>query len=104
MSMDVVLEERGEEIVLFFEIESEGLDAQTFGNALITFDEIYRSINSIINPGLEIEVEFIRSDTGSIKSDSEDDQEGFSDAVGRSVRIDRVPFPTRASSERDHVR
>ena len=66
--MDVVLEESGEEIVLYFEIESEGLGAQTFGNALISFDEIYRAISSIINPGLDIEIEFIRSDQGSIRA------------------------------------
>ena len=68
MSMDVVLEEDGESIVLFFDIESEGLDAQTFGNALISFDELYRSINSILNPGLEVEIEFIRSDQGSVRA------------------------------------
>lgn len=68
MSMDLVLEASGEEIVLYFEIESEGLDAQTFGNALISFDEIYRAINGILNPGVEVEIEFIRSDQGSIRA------------------------------------
>src|SRR6266496_5244315 len=68
MSMDIMLEASGEEIVLYFDVESEGLDAQTFGNALISFDELYRAINSIINPGVEVEIEFIRSDKGSIRA------------------------------------
>src|SRR4051812_39255203 len=68
MSMDLVLDASGEEIILYFDIESEGLDAQTFGNALILFDELYRSINAILNPGVEIEIEFIRSDRGSIRA------------------------------------
>src|ERR1700730_15151533 len=68
MTMDIVIDARGEEIVLYFEIGSEGLDAQTFGNALISFDELYHAINSIINPGVDVEIEFIRSDQGSIRA------------------------------------
>jgi hypothetical protein len=69
MSMDTALAEAsGEEIVLYFDIESDGLDAKTFGNALISFDELYRAINGVLNPGVEIEIEFIRSDQGSIRA------------------------------------
>jgi hypothetical protein len=68
MSMDVVVESSGEEIVLYFQIDADGVDAQTFGNALVSFDELYRAINGILNPGFEIEIEFIRSDQGSIRA------------------------------------
>lgn len=68
MSMSFVLEERGEEIILYFDIESVGLNAETFGNALISFDELYRSINAIINPGVDVEIDFIRSEEGSIRA------------------------------------
>lgn len=68
MSMDVAVEADGEEIVLYFSISSEGVNAQTFGNALISFDGLYRSINEVLNPGSEIEIEFIRSDQGSIRA------------------------------------
>jgi hypothetical protein len=68
MSMELVLDTSGEEIVLYFDIESEGLDAQTFGNALLSFDELYRAINEILNPGVEVEIDFIRSDRGSIRA------------------------------------
>lgn len=68
MSADVVLEASNEEILLYFNIEGQGLDAQTFGNALLTFDELYRAINAIVNPGNEIEVDFISSDQGSIRA------------------------------------
>lgn len=68
MAIDIVLDGSGEEIVLYFEIESEGLHAQTFGNALLAFDELYRSINSVVNPGVEVDVEFIRSDQGSVRA------------------------------------
>ncbi len=37
MSMDFAVESDGEEIVLYFSIDAEGVDAQTFGNALISF-------------------------------------------------------------------
>lgn len=66
--MTVLAEYHGEEIILYFDIASDGLDAQTFGNALISFDQLYRAINEVLNPGLEIEVEFIRSDQGSIRA------------------------------------
>jgi hypothetical protein len=66
--MDVTLMDTGEEIVLYFDIHSEGIDAQTFGNALISFDQLYRAISGIINPGIEVEIEFIRSDKGSIRA------------------------------------
>jgi hypothetical protein len=68
MSMDIAVEHDGEEIVLYFSIDAEGVDAQTFGNALISFDRVYRAINGVLNPGLEIEIEFIRSDRGSIRA------------------------------------
>jgi hypothetical protein len=68
MSADISLEASDEEILLYFKIDGAGLDAQTFGNALLTFDELYRAINSIVNPGREIEVDFIRSDQGSIRA------------------------------------
>jgi hypothetical protein len=68
MSMDFAVESDGEEIVLYFSIDAEGVDAQTFGNALISFDSLYRAISGVLNPGLEIEVEFIRSDQGSIRA------------------------------------
>lgn len=45
MSMDVAVEFDGEEIVLYFSIDADGVDAQTFGNALISFDGLYRAIN-----------------------------------------------------------
>jgi hypothetical protein len=66
--MDIAIESSGEEIVLYFKIDAEGVDAQTFGNALISFDELYRAINGILNPGVEVEIEFIRSDRGSIRA------------------------------------
>jgi hypothetical protein len=68
MSADVTLEASDEEILLYFKIDGDGLAAQTFGNALLTFDELYRAINSIANPGREIEVDFISSDQGSIRA------------------------------------
>jgi hypothetical protein len=68
MSMDIAVASDGEEIVLYFSINAEGVDAQTFGNALISFDGLYRAINGVLNPGLEIEIEFIRSDQGSIRA------------------------------------
>lgn len=68
MSADVALEAGGEEILLFFEIDGAGLDAQTFANALLSFDELYRAFDAIANPGREIEVDFIRSDQGSIRA------------------------------------
>ncbi|MGD9924720.1 MAG: hypothetical protein AB7O60_08250 [Variibacter sp.] len=57
-----------DEIVLYFDIFTEGLDASTFGHALIAFEELYRAINSVINVGDEIGIEFIRSDSGSIRA------------------------------------
>jgi hypothetical protein len=68
MAIDIALDSNGEEIVLYFDISTEGLHAQTFGNALLAFDEIYRAINAVINPGVEVEVEFIRSDQGSVRA------------------------------------
>jgi hypothetical protein len=68
MSMDVAVRFEGEEIVLYFSIDAQGVEAQTFGNALISFDGLYRAINGVLNPGLEIEIEFIRSDQGSIRA------------------------------------
>lgn len=68
MSMDVAVESDGEDIVLYFSIDAEGVEAQTFGNALISFDGLYRAINGVLNPGLDIEIEFIRSDQGSIRA------------------------------------
>jgi len=58
--MDIAIESSDEEIVLYFKIDAEGVDAQTFGNALISFDELYRAINGILNPGVEVEIELIR--------------------------------------------
>jgi hypothetical protein len=66
--MDIAVESSGEEILLYFQIDAEGVDAQTFGRALISFDALYRAINGVANPGLEIEIEFIRSDQGSIRA------------------------------------
>jgi hypothetical protein len=66
--MDVALESSDEEILLYFKVAGEGLDAQTFANSLLAFDELYRAINAIANPGQEIEVDFIRSDVGSIRA------------------------------------
>lgn len=68
MSMDIAVESDGEEIILYFNVNAEGVGAQTFGNALISFDGLYRAINGVLNPGLEIEIEFIRSDQGSIRA------------------------------------
>ena len=68
MSADLTLASSDEEILLYFKISGEGLDAQTFANSLLAFDEVCRSINAIANPGREIEVDFIRSDVGSIRA------------------------------------
>src|SRR6185437_7075084 len=68
MSMDIAVESDGEEIVLYFNIDADGVDAQTFGNALISFDGLYRAINGVLNPGVEVQIEFIRSDQGSIRA------------------------------------
>jgi hypothetical protein len=68
MSADVTFEASDEEILLYFKIAGEGLDAQTFANSLLAFDELYRAINAIANPGREIQVDFIRSDVGSIRA------------------------------------
>lgn len=57
-----------EGILLYFDVSSTGLDAQTFGHSLLAFDELYRAINNVVNPSLEIEVEFLRSDQGSIRA------------------------------------
>lgn len=66
--VDIFEYEADEEILLHFDIGGDGLDTQTFGNALISFDALYRAINDVANPGREIEVEFIRSDQGSIRA------------------------------------
>lgn len=69
MSMEFVAESGGqEEIILHFTIDADGVDAPTFGNALIAFDGLYRAISGVLNPGLEVEIEFIRSDQGSIQA------------------------------------
>lgn len=68
MSMGVAVESDGEEIILHFTIDAEGVDAPTFGNALIAFDGLYRAINGVLNPDVEVEIEFIRSDQGSIQA------------------------------------
>lgn len=68
MSADVALTATDEEILLYFKIGSVGLDVQTFGNALLSFDELYRAINLVANPGSDIEVDFISSDQGSIRA------------------------------------
>jgi hypothetical protein len=68
MSTELTLESSDEEILLYFKIAGEGLDAQTFANSLLAFDELYRAINAVANPGQEIEVDFIRSDVGSIRA------------------------------------
>jgi len=70
MSTEVALTSDREEIVLYLRIAAEGVDARTFGNALISFDGLYRAIDEILNPGreIEIEIEFIRSDQGSIRA------------------------------------
>lgn len=67
-SMDVAVRSDGEEILLYFSINAEGVDAHTFGSALISFDGLYRAINGVLNPGVEVEIEFIRSDQGSIRA------------------------------------
>ena len=68
MSTAVTFETSDEEVLLYFDIAGEGLDAQTFANSLLAFDELYRAIDAIANPGREIEVDFIRSDVGSIRA------------------------------------
>jgi hypothetical protein len=68
MPADVVLDASDEEILLYFKIDGDGLNTQTFGNALLSFDELYRAIDALANPGREIEVDFIRSDQGSIRA------------------------------------
>lgn len=57
-----------EEILLYFDIESFGLDAQSFAYALLAFDELYRAIDDVANPGRDIGVEFVRSDQGSLRA------------------------------------
>src|ERR1700761_3529546 len=68
MSTEFTLDSSDEEILLNFEIAGEGLDTQTFANSLLAFDELYRAINTVANPGREIEIDFIRSDVGSIRA------------------------------------
>jgi hypothetical protein len=44
--MDVTFDASGEEIVVYFETDpgAAGIDAPAFGNALVAFDALYRSI------------------------------------------------------------
>lgn len=66
--MELILEHSEEEIVLYFDISSDAIDAQTFAHSLLAFDELYRSISAILDPGGELEIDFVRSDPGSIRA------------------------------------
>lgn len=68
MSETAFPEADAEEILLYFDIGSYGLDAQSFAYALLAFDELYRAIDDVANPGRDIEVEFVRSDQGSLRA------------------------------------
>lgn len=92
MAMDVRLDSSGEEIVLYFDIETEGLHAQTFGNALLAFDEVYRAINAVINPGVEVEIEFLRSDRGSVRAVLKALTKDTSDLITHPVSLIIFPF------------
>lgn len=92
MALDVVLESEGEEIVLYFDIEGEGLHAQTFGSALLAFDDLYRAINAVVNPGLEVEVEFIRSDQGSVRAVLKALKKDAKDLLEKPLSLIVLPF------------
>jgi hypothetical protein len=62
------LDAEAEEILLYFDIEGAGLDTQTFAHSLLSFDELYRAINNVANPDRDVEVEFVRSDQGSLRA------------------------------------
>ncbi|MFC0240450.1 hypothetical protein [Rhodopseudomonas telluris] len=68
MTLEISYESSGEEILLYFDTKGAGLNSQTFGNALIHFDELCRAIDAVVNPNREIEVDFVRSDQGSIRA------------------------------------
>ena len=58
-------EQQNEEIVLFLGGDFSGLHAQTFANALVAFDEFYRSVGFVISPELEFELLLTQTEGGS---------------------------------------
>ena len=92
MAVDIALDRSGEEILLYFDISTEGLHAQTFGNALLAFDELYRSINAVINPGVEIQIEFIRSDQGSVRAVLKALKKDAQELIAKPLSLIIVPF------------
>jgi hypothetical protein len=92
MTVDIALDRSGEEILLYFDISTDGLHAQTFGNALLAFDELYRAINGVINPGIEVEIEFIRSDQGSVRAVLRALKKDAKDLIERPLSLIVVPF------------
>lgn len=92
MAGDIALDRSGEEILLYFDISTEGLHAQTFGNALLAFDELYRAINAVINPGVEVEIEFIRSDQGSVRAVLKALKKDANDLIEKPLSLIVLPF------------
>lgn len=92
MAADITLDHSGEEILLYFDISTEGLHAQTFGNALLAFDELYRAINAVINPGIEVEIEFIRSDQGSVRAVLKALKRDAEDLMEKPLSLIVLPF------------
>lgn len=61
-------EQQNEEIVLFLGGDFSGIHAQTFANALVAFDEFYRSVGFVISPELEFELLLTQTEGGSFKA------------------------------------
>jgi hypothetical protein len=93
-SMDVTFDTNGEEIVIYFQTAhyAPGIDAQAFGHALVAFDALYRSISSILNPGIVLEIEFVRSDQGSVKAVLKAIKKDVTGLVKAPVSLIVLPF------------
>lgn len=66
--MQFEFDERTEQLILHFDTEFPEIDAQTFANAIIAFDELLRAINGVANPGWDIEIDFTHAESGSIRT------------------------------------
>ena len=59
---------KGDAIVLYFGGDLNSVDAYTFANSLVSFADTIRSINSIVNPGQEIDIRLEAVAPGSFKA------------------------------------
>jgi hypothetical protein len=58
----------GDQIVIHFGGSLTSVDAYTFGNALVAFADMIRSVNTIINPGQNIEIRLEAVGPGSFRA------------------------------------